>query len=110
MNDFAPITAALLARKGDAAPSAPQKPVFAWRAKPAPVPAAPRAHKITVTLGDGEYQALGIAAVKKGVSRHRIVREALDRHLAQLARDYGACACMGLDRSCGGSCEGPISA
>lgn len=112
MSDFAPITAALLARKGDAAPSAPQKPIFVWRqAEPVPASTAPpRTHRITVTLGDGEYQALGIAAVKKGVSRHRIVREALDRHLAQLARDYGACACMGLDRSCGGSCEGPISA
>jgi hypothetical protein len=107
MNDFAPMTAALLARKGDAGPSAPQKPVFVWRqVKPAPTPTAPpRAHRITVTLCEAEYQVLGIAAVKKGVTRHRIVRDALDRHLAQLAREYGACACIGLGQPCAGSCE-----
>jgi hypothetical protein len=110
MSGFAPITAALLARKGDAEPSAPQKPAFVWQSKPAAVPVLPtdpppRAHRIVVTLCDAEHQALGIAAVKKGVTRHQIVRDALNRHLTQLARDYGACACIGLGQPCARSCE-----
>ena len=104
MSGFAPITAALLARKGDAVPSQTAKQPFVWRPEPVPVPSdnpPPRQHRITVALSPAEYQALGIAAVKKDVTRHRIVRDALERHLARLALEYGSCACIAAVRDNG---------
>lgn len=95
---FAAITADLLARKGDARPSANVKQGFSWRTETPVVASQPShrpGHRITVALSDAEHQALGIAAVKKNVTRHQLVREALDRHLVALAAEYGGCACIG---------------
>jgi hypothetical protein len=166
---FAPITSALLARKGDAMPSGltkkpslfwardavPPPPVDAPRAAAAPLPApelpraapvaapavdlrtaraappaieTPRAasvapvapdqramsaplpaaetpatvpppplvkpHKLMVALTPDEFERIGIAAVKKGVTRHQILRTALDLHMTRLGREYGGCGCM----------------
>ncbi len=115
MSRFAPVTSELLARKGDATPSAlTVKPSLLWARPPvapppaaipvqAPVPAPPpetaKPHKMMVALNAAEYEKLGIAAVKKGVTRHQIVRTALDLHLERLKREYGGCGCMG-----GGPC------
>ncbi|HEY5347603.1 MAG TPA: CopG family transcriptional regulator [Rhizomicrobium sp.] len=92
---FAPITSALLARKGDAGPSQAAKRGFFWQAKsPADKPASRPGHRISLALSQSEHQALGLVAVKKGITRHQLLRQALERHLAQLALEYGGCACI----------------
>ncbi len=170
---FAPITSSLLARKGDAAPSAiAGRPTMFWRREPepstiqpfvseslprvaavvsnaepepaseaprpfvvTPLPEAPprpvvakpeprrvvaavpdvaphtpvpapdgKLHKIMVALTPVEFEKLGIAAVKKGVTRHHIVRTALDLHLARLQREYGGCGCMANGGECQNDC------
>ena len=116
---FAPITASLFARKGDATPSAViAKPSLLWTREPnAPPPAVPheshtpppppppaeaeRPHRMMIALTTNEFEKLGIAAVKKGVTRHQIIRTALDLHLDRLKREYGGCGCMAMD---GGGC------
>ena len=122
---FAPITSSLLARKGDATPSG-AKPALFWPraglsapplpvvedARPASLPPVPpdpaKPHRMMVTLSAGEFEKLGIAAVKKGVTRHQIVRSALDLHLERLKREYGGCGCMAQpsQSQCGGCTEG----
>ncbi|MEJ0028333.1 MAG: hypothetical protein WDN01_20085 [Rhizomicrobium sp.] len=103
---FAPLTSNLFARKGDAAPSAP-KPSLFWTREPPPapkpdMPAPPppppvdRPHRMMVTLSPTEYEKLGIAAVKKGMTRHQVLRTALDAHLDRLKREYGGCGCMAM--------------
>ncbi|MBV9044007.1 MAG: hypothetical protein JO294_02705 [Alphaproteobacteria bacterium] len=115
MSRFAPITASLLARKGDAMPSTmAAKPTLMWsrEAAPPPPPVAdepppmpvPRSaepppppgkgHRMVLTLSAPEFERLGIAAVKKEMTRHQIVRAALDIHLDRLKREYGACGCI----------------
>ena len=103
---FTPITSSLLARKGDAGPSAVvQKRSHYWtqgEAHPSraaeqrdgdlPVIAKPR--RLMVTLSAPEFEKLGIAAVKKGVSRHQLMRDALDLYLERLKCEFSACGCM----------------
>ena len=116
---FAPITSSLLARKGDAFPSAMAvKPSLFWardeapppidRPVPAIVPPGPpqtaKPHRMLVALTASEFEKLGIAAVKKGVTRHQIVRTALDLHLERLKREYGGCGCMAVGGSCTQDC------
>ncbi len=153
---FTPITSDLLARKGDAMPSAPaSKPSLFWRRPPMPEPPAiragtgpapdpleqsrdlravtpepvlelhqevqplpasvvppmvppdgPRPHKMMVTLSHGDYEKLGIAAVKKGVTRQQMLRVAVDLHIARLKREYGGCGCMAMGGAgqCGEGC------
>ena len=115
---FTPITSRLLARKGDAVPSmVAGKPSLISRLAERKASAASKVtandsaqsgppakpHKMTVTLSAGEYEKLGIAAVKKGVTRHQLVRTALDLHLERLQQEYSNCSCMG--GSCDGGCE-----
>jgi len=158
---FTPITSDLLARKGEAAPSA-IKPSLFWRrppmaeprhqqirdlrlaaAEPArdlrltppepdprvlapepvfdlhlheidPTPAdvvppmppeGPRPHKMMVTLTHADYEKLGIAAVKKGVTRQQMLRVAVDLHIERLKREYGGCGCMAMGAgNCGEGC------
>lgn len=65
----------------------------------------PRPHKMMVTLTAVEYEKLGIAAVKKGMTRHQILRAALDLHLERLKREYGGCGCMAMGAgNCGEGC------
>jgi hypothetical protein len=116
---FTPITSRLLARKGDAVPSmVAGKPSLISRLAERKASAASKVtandsaqsgppakpHKMTVMLSAGEYEKLGIAAVKKGVTRHQLVRTALDLHLEQLRQEYSSCSCMG------GSCDGGCGA
>jgi hypothetical protein len=118
---FAPITSSLLARKGDAMPSAvAAKPSLFW-ARETPPPPAPAArldaphtaplppdppdtakpHRMMVTLSASEFEKLGIAAVKKGLTRQQVLRVGLDAHLERLKREYGGCGCMAMG---GGGC------
>ena len=118
---FTPITSRLLARKGDAVPSmvaaktsiisrlAERKAQSASAAngldsaQPGP-PGIAKPHRMTVVLSAAEYEKLGIAAVKKGVTRHQLVRTALDLHLERLRQEYAGCACMAAGGSCDGGC------
>ena len=128
---FAPMTSSLLARKGEAGPSLGAMPAQpAWRdwrglaeklspsttlcedsedAEPPPMPiravsihAPEHLRKLIIRLSPEEHERLGIAAVKKGVTRNQLVRAALDSYTEALLREYGrACACIaGSCRSC----------
>ena len=111
---FAPLTSNLFARKGDAAPSAP-KPSLYWTrqppappksdAAPPPPPPADRPHRMMIALSPSDYERLGIAAVKKGVTRHQVLRTALDAHLVRLKREYGGCGCMAMGGPCQDGCS-----
>ena len=128
---FAPITAALFVRKGEAVPSVPKpslfwtrepplappepelepepEPVFrqaAFAAPPPPPPSDGKPHRVMLTLSATEFEKLGIAAVKKGLTRHQILRTALDTHLERLKREYGGCGCMAMRGSCQDGCGG----
>lgn len=122
MSRFAPITASLLARKGAAMPSAmahaatpaailpPFVPMAVEQPKPAPqaIVAAEadqdsshashdpsRTKKLFIPLSHAEYERLAIAAVKTGLSRHQLVRDALEMYFEQLSADMGDdCACI----------------
>ena len=114
---FMPVTSSLLARKGAAVPSAIGcKPSLYWSETnalpPVAVPDAPsdmpplaaKPHRMVVTLSASEFEKLGIAAVKKGVTRHQIVRTALELHLERLKREFCDCGCMAADGSCQQGC------
>jgi hypothetical protein len=104
---FPAITANLLARKGDAAPSLvtplppPPRPalvlhgdqsVFSEPRQP-DNPDKPR--RIMVFMTPGELERLDIAAIKKGTNRHDIVRGALNDYFRKLSAELPhPCACM----------------
>jgi hypothetical protein len=132
---FAPITASLLARKGEAAPSFGTKRPGAWTSelpalrepvrdipasfatgtefahadnmsthdsgvvpKSAAAPEKPR--RVVVSMSPCEFERLGIAAVKKGVSRHDLVRDTVNAYLALLAVEMNCCACLDDGSQC----------
>jgi hypothetical protein len=92
-------------RDDDAPTQPPATPRTATAATP-PLPpdAGAKPHKMMITLMPGEFERLGIAAVKKGVTRHQIIRHALDLHMAELTREYGGCGCMANGGSCADDC------
>ena len=104
---FAAITASLLARKGDAAPSvvapvtAPPRPALVPR-DDQPFPSEPqqpdnaeKLRRIMVSITQDELERLGIAAIKKGTNRHDIVRSALNDYFRKLSAEFPhRCACM----------------
>jgi hypothetical protein len=116
---FSPMTASLLARKGDAAPSLamlPVRPSAFAKTKPASPPPPPfisadavrsanghsgghegveKPRRIMVSVTADEFEKLGIAAIKKDRTRHEIVRAALDAYFVQLAAELPRkCNCM----------------
>ena len=148
---FAPITASLLARKGEATPStfegSPGAQIL-WsslhREEPRPSPApmrrvepihasvlheqpdldiehfsdgergekrlfvgemGERRHRISLALSTQEHEKLGIVAIKRGMTRHQLMRDALDCYFEKLASEYRAdCACIatgGCRNGCG---------
>jgi hypothetical protein len=134
---FASMTAALLVRKGEAAPSviagqigprgiepgssksivqplkrletqlessnsmpenrAPQTGA-ARRAGPGLVAGTKR--RVMLTLTNEEFERIGIAAVKRNISRQQLAREALFAYLSAMALEYGNCACLAGKDSC----------
>ncbi len=115
---FAPITAGLLARKGTAAPSSmtgftpvampppPPKPIEPPAPSFSESQPEPDAHhkKLFVSLSHPEHERLAIAAVKTGLTRHQIVRDALDLYFEQLLADMGhECHCV-AGSACARSC------
>ena len=129
---FAPVTSALLARKGEAAPSVvtaqigpggitpvrvgffgtPAPAESQTRKTPDETPAPPRRNpgmargekrRVVLTLTQDEYERLGIAAVKMNLTRSEFAREALFQFLWQTARDHQNCACIAAGEGC--ACE-----
>jgi hypothetical protein len=121
---FAAVTASLLARKGDAAPSdilpmltpsrrAPDSsddrppselplPFFEGRRLDDTV----KMRRVVISLMPEELERLGIAAIKKGVSRHDIIRDALDGYFRKLSSELSKpCACMAGTSCCSGAAE-----
>jgi hypothetical protein len=122
---FATMTASLLARKGDAAPSvvvpvmAPPRPALVPRDDRSAPPDLPpfvfeprqpdnaeKLRRVMVFISQEELERLGIAAIKKGISRHDIVRGALDDYFRKLSAEFprpcacveGGCGCSGTAR------------
>jgi hypothetical protein len=59
-----------------------------------------------VSLSDAEYERFGLAAVKRGVTRHQVLREALNNYVEQLMQEYGAsCTCIGARANGTGCCH-----
>jgi hypothetical protein len=115
---FAPITASLLARKGEAQPwkqvgKAPVEAAYVekvaaipWQpytpeAEMAPPPSPGKDRACSIRMSAHDYERLGILAVKKDTTRQQLLKEALAEFLAAKAQDYG-CACLGACNSdCG---------
>lgn len=120
---FASVTASLLARKGEGQPwmqggmqaPEPARMPPAWRnegrnegrsevrvapaAPPPPPPAKDKSCAVRMSLRD--FERLGILAVKTGVTRQALLKDALAQFLAAKAQDFG-CACLGAcERNCG---------
>jgi hypothetical protein len=121
MSKFASITAGLLARKGEARPWSyesenppmPEKaPPLVWRPEPVPqlssIPPPPpgKDRSCSVRMSAQDFERLGILAVKRGVTRQRLMKDALAQLLASQAKIF-ACACMGQEnkRSCEKNCD-----
>jgi hypothetical protein len=134
---FAPITTALLARKGHALPSTVVTRQMPWEPEvrlhgqengPAlrVMSASPedassdsheavkirahrgseRPHKVRVSLSDAEFERFGLAAVKRGVTRHQVLRDALNNYVDRLMQEYGnSCACIGGAANANGCCR-----
>lgn len=123
---FASITANLLARKGEArpwaalnddlaaappppavqpsfaAPLPPPTPVRPAVAAPPPPPIEHKDKSCAIRMSAHDFERLGILAVKQGVPRQQILKQALSDFLAARAAQYG-CACLGAcNNSCGG--------
>lgn len=107
---FASITASLLARKGEARPWAPTGALpLSWHgdlstASPAPLPPPlVKDRSCSVRMSAHDYERLGILAIKSNVTRHQLLKDALNQFLAAKAQDYG-CACLGAcNRGCPGA-------
>nr|TFG51278.1 MAG: hypothetical protein E4H34_06465 [Hyphomicrobiales bacterium] len=129
------MTAALLARKGEAAPSAvaghigpkgiepavretllrsapqvtdakqlkrnasPSRPLN--RAAPGLVAGTKR--RVVLTLTNEEFERIGIAAVKKNITRQQLARDALFTYLTAIAPNYESCPCLTGNDPC--DCE-----
>lgn len=99
---FAAITASLLARKGDAAPSVVvRRPTLVPRddqsfpSEPRQPESGEKLRRIVVSVTPDELERLGIAAIKKGTNRHAIVRAALNNYFRKLSAEFPhPCACM----------------
>jgi hypothetical protein len=119
---FAPITAALLARKGEARPwgydggDAKPEPTAGFFSPRATVPspaheehandASPVAlafqqtgdgmRRLTLRVSQADYERLGLIAAKRDVTRQRLLHQMLHDFLAGAAHEYGAqCGCIG---------------
>ena len=109
MSKFASITSGLLARKGEAQPwSQENAPPPVWRSEPVvqlssapPPPPLAKDRSGSVRMSAQDFERLGILAVKRGVTRQQLMKDALAQMLASQAKIF-ACACMG---SCEKNCD-----
>ena len=57
----------------------------------------PKARKLMVAMTDAEHEALAIIAAKGGLTRHQVVRAALNGYFKWLADEYGStCHCISM--------------
>ena len=57
----------------------------------------PHAHKLVVAMTDAEYEALALIAAKTGLTRHYVVRNALNGYFKWLADEYAStCRCISM--------------
>ena len=57
----------------------------------------PKARKLVVAMTDAEYEALALIAAKSGLTRHHIVRNALNGYFKWLADEYAStCSCISM--------------
>jgi hypothetical protein len=78
------------------------------RIKTATNPGAPgeRTRRFSLALSPAEFERLGVAAVKKGVSRQQILRESMEFYLTDIAQTLMVpCECLS-----GSSCQRNCSA
>jgi hypothetical protein len=67
--------------------------------------AAPKKqHRIMIVLTEEEHETLGILAVKKGFTRHQVLRKALDGYLEWLVDEYGT-KCRCISSTCSNECD-----
>jgi hypothetical protein len=127
---FAAMTGQLLARKGEARPvDSPtsglaierrevvrnlDSTTFGWRAHKvsehsrfsAASPSQRKRHAISLSVTDGEFEKLGLVAVKKRMNRQQLLRLAVDHYLRELDQEYRSeCRCISADACCGSSAD-----
>jgi hypothetical protein len=69
---------------------------------PPPAGQSDKSRRLMVSVTPGEYETLGLIGVKKNVTRHQLLRNALDEYLALLVDEYSeACQCIYTGCSCG---------
>jgi hypothetical protein len=92
-------TVAPLPEPAQAPPPRPRNAAATTEPPPAD-PGKPR--RLMVSVTPGEFETLGIIAVKKNVTRHQLVRNALNEYLALLVEEFGeGCQCIYTGCSCG---------
>ena len=119
---FAPITGALLARKGEARPwgneGEPHAGFFSPRVAASSLPCEEHANdaspasfavafpqtadgmrRLTLRLSQADYERLGLIAAKRDITRQRLLHQMLHDFLGNAAHEYGQCGCIG------GSCQ-----
>ena len=90
-----------------ARPSAPEKkdppkPVSIAPPGEPPPPVQPeKPRRLMVTLSPNEFETLGLIAVKKGATRHQLLRNALEEYMALLVEEYDDCQCIYTGCYCG---------
>jgi hypothetical protein len=86
-------------------PSAPAAKLPRSRsAAPPPPPSGPSSEKprrLVVVLTPMEHETLGLVAVKKSLTRHQLLRNAVDEYLALLVEEFdGDCRCIQTGCEC----------
>lgn len=66
--------------------------------------ASKKQHRLMIVLSEEEYETLGILAVKKGFTRHQVLRKALDGYLEWLVDEYGT-KCRCISSNCSADCD-----
>jgi hypothetical protein len=127
LNKFAPLTADLFARKGEAAPSLDSKRVLDWthglrapllfltrqedtassRPRPRPdcgrtqrIPDGRKSRRIVLSFTAGEFEGLGIAAAKKDMTRHELVQAAIRNYFNLISGELeDGCLCLSGEKN-----------
>ena len=87
------------------APAEEPKPAASCReancGKPPPPTPPGKPRRLMVTLTATEFETLGHMGVKKGATRHQLLRNALDEYMALLGEEFGGdCQCIYTGCSC----------
>jgi hypothetical protein len=77
-----------------------QKPRKAERETASSPEQSEKMRRLMVKLSSTEYATLGLIAVKKGTTRHHLLRMAFDEYLSLLVDEYGG-SCQCIDSGCG---------